>query len=260
MPGSSAWRRRSPAPGASRWTTAASASATTPAARNRLTTRWPCSTRSSRAALVCGLPTVVDATNTDPTVRARLTDAARTHKMPAVAITVRKPLATCQARQKDRAANRQVPADVVAAQHAAVPTNEQLRAEGFAAVHDASDLDLLGMLLARSAAATPDPLAGVRATFGPDLAAVFAFDPDHDDSRGVFAVGGRQVVVRAWWESALPGVDYWQARCDGARCDRCGGTVWAVVYDADLVAVYRGELPDDLYCDRCDKAAPEPQR
>jgi predicted kinase len=210
--------------------------------------------------LVRGLPTVVDATNTDATVRARLTDTARTHGMPAVAITVRKPLAVCQTRQTDRPANRQVPQHVVAAQHAAVPTDAQLRAEGFTAVHDAADLDLFGLLLARAAAAVPDRVVAIRAAFGDDLADVFTHDPNRP-GHGAFAVAGRQIVVRAWWDSALPGVDYWQARCDGVRCHRCGGTVWAVVYDAaDLAAVYRGELPDDLYCDRCDKPAPEPQR
>lgn len=210
------------------------------------------------ARLTRRLPTVVDATNTEPAVRARLVDRARAHGMPAAAITVRKPVAVCQARQQDRPENRRVPLDVVAAQHAGIPTNAQLTAEGFAAVHDASDLDMLGMLLTRSAAAPQDLLAGVRAMFGPDLAAVFAFDPDHDDSRGVFAVGGRQVIVRAWWEGVSDYTNHWQARCDGARCDRCGGTVWAAVADAiDLNAVYRGDLPDDLHCDRCDVPVPE---
>ncbi|NUP35018.1 MAG: AAA family ATPase [Streptomycetaceae bacterium] len=200
-----------------------------------------------------GLPSVVDGTNTEPAVRARLVDHARAHGMPVVAITVRGPLAVCLTRQKDRSTNRQVPPDVVAAQHAAVPTDAQLLAEGFTAVHDAADLDLFGLLLARSAAAVPDPLADIRAAFGDDLAAVFAYDPEREDSRGAFAVGGRQVVVRAWWKGADLHVNHWQARCDTARCDRCGGVVWAAVADAiDLAAVYRGDLPDDLHCDNCD--------
>lgn len=212
------------------------------------------------ARAVRGLPSVVDATNTEPAVRARLVDRARAHGMLAAAITVRKPLAVCLARQKDRPANRQVPPDVVAAQHAAVPTEAQLRAEGFTAVHDAADLDLFGMLLARSAAAMPDPLADIRAAFGDDLAAVFAYDLDRDDSRGAFAIGGRQIVVRAWWKDVDLHVNHWQARCDTARCDRCGGAVWAAVADAiDLAAVYRGELPDDLHCDKCDIPVPEAQ-
>lgn len=208
--------------------------------------------------LVRGLPTVVDATNTQGSVRARLADIACTHRMPAVAITVRTPADVCQARQQNRPANRAVPLGVVAAQHAGIPTVEQLRAEGFTAVHDAADLDLFGLLLARSVAAVPDPVADVRAVFGDDLAAVFAFDPDSAGSEGAFAVAGRQIVVRAWWEGASDYTNHWQARCANERCDRCGGIVWAAVADAiDLCAVYRGELPDDLHCDRCDVPVPE---
>lgn len=208
------------------------------------------------ARVVRGLPTVVDATNTDSDVRRRLTARAYAHyTLPAVAITVRKPLAVCQERQAARSANRRVPPEVIAAQHDAMPTNAQLLAEGFAAVHDASDLDLLGLLLARSAATQPDLLADVRAVFGDDLAAVFAADPGRASSRGAFAVAGRTVAVRrSGHGGAYAG--HWQARADTEHCDRCGGVVWAAVDDAvDLLAVYRGDLPDDLHCDRCDAPA-----
>ncbi|MGW0664552.1 AAA family ATPase [Streptodolium elevatio] len=204
------------------------------------------------ARLTRGLPTVVDATNVEPAVRARLATRAYAHYMPAVAIVVRTPLDVCLERQRLRLPHRKVPQRVVTAQHAKVPTAEQLRAEGFDAVYDAAEVDLLGMLLARSAGDYPDLLSEVRAAFGPDLAAVFAWHPDTGDGTGVFGVGGRHLVARLWNGAGMY-APHWQARCDTARCDRCGGVVWAAVDDAtDLLAVYRGQVPDDLHCDACD--------
>ncbi|WTX00943.1 ATP-binding protein (plasmid) [Streptomycetaceae bacterium NBC_01309] len=207
------------------------------------------------ARLSRGLPTVLDATHTDTGLRQWLAKLAFAWEMPAVAITVRTLLEVCQARQAARPENRQVPLDTVATQHAAVPTAEQLYAEGFGQVCDAAALDLLGMLLARSAATPPDMLADVRAAFGDDLADVFAFDPDSEDSHGVFAVAGREITVR-WWDGGGAYAPHWQARIDTEWCG-CGGYVlWATVVDAvDLLAVYRGEVPDDLHCDRCDVPA-----
>ncbi|MEU8139019.1 ATP-binding protein [Streptodolium elevatio] len=204
------------------------------------------------ARLTRGLPTVIDATNTESAVRTRLVGRAYAHCMPAVAIVVRTPLEVCLDRQRLRLPDRQVPRRVVAAQHAGIPTTEQLHAEGFDAVHDAAEVDLLGMLLARSAGDYPDLLSEVRAAFGDDLAAVFAWHPDTGDGTGVFAVGGRHLVARLW-DGAGVYAPHWQARCDAQRCDRCGGVVWAAVDDAaDLLAVYRRQFPDDLHCDPCD--------
>ena len=85
---------------------------------------------------------LTDSTSTEPGVRAELLQAARTWGVPAVAITVRTDLATCLARQDDRPPNRRVPPQIVAGQHAAMPSREQLLAEGWDQVHDADDPDL----------------------------------------------------------------------------------------------------------------------
>ncbi|MEU2287864.1 AAA family ATPase [Streptomyces sp. NPDC013178] len=198
------------------------------------------------------LPTLVDATNTEFAIRARLVERAHQHRLPAVAIVARTALEECQTRQNARPANRQVPPETVALQHVGVPTGEQLLAEGFDQVHDAADLDLLHLLLARSVAAGFDPLAEVRATFGPDLARVFAFDPDSPDSVGAFAVAGRQLTVR-WSDHGDVFDHHWQARLEGETCEACGSAVWVKVTDAaDLLAVYNGQPPEELFCDRCD--------
>ncbi|MER6736522.1 hypothetical protein [Streptomyces puniciscabiei] len=133
-----------------------------------------------------------------------------------------------------------------------MPTGGQLLTEGFDQVHAAADLDPLHLLLARSAAAGLDPLAEVRATFGPDLAAVFAFDPDSPDSTGSFAVAGRQLTVR-WSDHGEVFDHHWQARLDTETCETCGAAVWVKVTDAaDLLAVYNGQPPEELFCDHCD--------
>lgn len=203
------------------------------------------------ARLARRLPTVIDATSTNQDDRVPLVMAAHDHQLPAVAIVARTPLLLCLARQEPRAANRKVPAATVARQHRDVPTREQLINEGFDQVHDAADLDLLRLLLDRAAAAGMDPLADVRATFGDDLADVFAFDPNSEDSRGAFAVGGRQLTVR-WWDVAEPYEAHWQARVDGEACT-CGGALWVKVTDArDLLDVYTGRLPEEPVCSVCD--------
>ncbi|MFC0602297.1 AAA family ATPase [Streptomyces palmae] len=196
-------------------------------------------------------PTVVDATSTNLADRAHLVKYAHQHQLPAVAIAARTPLALCLARQAPRPTNRQVPEHVVTEQHAGVPTTEQLLKEGFDQVHDATDLDLLRLLLERSAAAGPNALAAVRAAFGDDLARVFAFDAG-DRSRGAFVVAGRQLAVR-WWDEAEPYEAHWEARLDGT-CPGCGdGTLWVEVTSArDLLDVYNGGQPDEPVCDVCD--------
>jgi predicted kinase len=55
-----------------------------------------------RARLRRWLPTVVDATNADPADRASLLAAARDHQMPAVAVVMATPLASCLARNAAR--------------------------------------------------------------------------------------------------------------------------------------------------------------
>lgn len=192
-------------------------------------------------------PTVVDATNTERAVRAGLIHRAHAHQLPAVAIVLRTPLETCQSRQQDRAPSRQVPTPTIARQHEGTVTPEQLLAEGFDRAHYADELDLLGTLLQRSAAAGADPLADVRYTFGDALASVFA----RRGNVGIFAVAGREATVR-WCDDGDPYDHHWQARLEDA-CAACQGALWVkVTSPAELLDVYNGHVPDDEFCDRCD--------
>ena len=200
------------------------------------------------ARLTRRLTTVVDATNTEAGVRASLLQRARRHQLPAVAVTLRTSLELCQARQFTRPANRKVPADAIARQHAAFPSREQLLNEGFAQAYDAADLDLLRMVLLRATEAKPDRLADVRAAFGLDLAAVYipSVAPDAD---GTIVVAGREVTVRVFDGEYATG---FEARLDD-DCLDCGGPLWVRVNDAsDLLWVYNGGQPDEPMCDQCD--------
>ncbi|SHN34517.1 ATP-binding protein [Actinacidiphila paucisporea] len=194
------------------------------------------------------LPVLVDSTNTDQAVRAHLLQRARTFGVPSIAILVPADLTTCLTRQINRSPDTRVPDHVVAAQHSAVPTGEQLLAEGWDAVHEAARVDLLDMALAQAAAADPDPLDDVRATFGEDLSRLFAFDGS-DYERGRFTVAGRDLELR--YVRAEPYDDPWQVRI-GSTCD-CGGSLWVpATSPADLLAAYRDEPADEAVCDRCD--------
>ncbi|MEU5164309.1 ATP-binding protein [Streptomyces sp. NPDC020875] len=192
---------------------------------------------------------VVDATSTEPHVRASLLARAREHRMPAVAIVARTPLAACQDRQHARNPARRVPADVVAVQHAATPTAEELLAEGFSAAFYADELDLMSRVLQASAAAEPDPVADVRRDFGPDLAAVFSWHPITPGT-GIFAVAGQELAIR-WNSDGDPYDHHWQAvsPCPGG----CPGPAWTRVNGpSDLLAVHRGQPADEVWCDLCD--------
>ncbi|RNG26377.1 AAA family ATPase [Streptomyces botrytidirepellens] len=206
------------------------------------------------------LPTVIDNTSTEQKHRTRLIKRAHHYGMLAVAIAVRTPLSVCQARQALRPASLQVPRDVIERQHDGVPSAEQLLSEGFDQAHDADRLDLMRLLLERSASADFDPLVDIRATFGPDLAAVFAFT-DSDDSRGTFAVAGRTITVR-WSDDGEPFDHHWQAQTEGHTCSDCGRALWVRVASAtDLLHVYTGKTgkvadePLCLVCDAPDYAA-----
>jgi predicted kinase len=193
------------------------------------------------------LLTVVDSTNSEPRVREYLLQRARTWGVPAIAIVARTPLEACLARQAQRPASKRVPHDVVVQQHAGVPSNKQLLADGWDQAHDAEHLDLLGLALARAAAAEADPLDGIRAAFGADLAAVFSFNGS-DDSRGRFTIAGRGIALR--YVRAEPDGQPWQARTD--RTCACGGALWVTVTTpAELLAVYRNRPREDVVCERC---------
>ncbi|MDX3232512.1 AAA family ATPase [Streptomyces sp. ME19-01-6] len=201
-----------------------------------------------------GLSTVIDNTSTERAHRAGLIERAHRHGLLAVAIVARTSLTVCQARQAARPDNLQVPAHVIEDQHQGVPSTQQLLSEGFDQAYDADRLDLMRLLLERSAAAGLDTFADVRATFGPDLATVFAFDPDGEDSRGAFTVAGRTVAAR-WSDDGEPFDHHWQAQLTDT-CPDCGRALWARVTGAqDLLNVYTGQtgkLLDDPLCPVCD--------
>ncbi len=188
------------------------------------------------ARLTRNLPVLVDSTNSESVVRAYLLQRARHWRMATVAIIFRVPLEECLARQA-----------------AGVPTPDQLIGEGFDRAYYADELDLLGLLLSRSATAAPDPLADVRRTFGEDLAAVFAWHGEHERgfATGTFAVAGREITVR-WMDDGDPFDHHWQARLNAACTDGCPGPLWVKVSDAaDVQCVYLGGAPDEPCCDGC---------
>lgn len=204
------------------------------------------------ARLTRNLPVVVDSTNCESVIRAHLLQRARHWRMPTVAIVFRVPLEECLARQDARTQSKKVPGDAVTRQAAGVPAIDQLLGEGFDHVYYADELDLLGVLLCRAAAAAPDPLADVRRTFGDDLAAVFAWHDERERgyATGVFAVGGREITVR--WMDGDPYDCHWQARRSEACTAGCPGPLWVrVTGAADVQCVYLGGAPDELWCDGC---------
>jgi len=194
------------------------------------------------------LPVLVDSTNSDAAVRAHLLQRARTFGVPSVAILVDCDLETCLARQVSRSPAKRVRGHVVAAQHAAMPSREQLLAEGWDHVHDAAGIDLLHLALKRAAAAEPDPLNEIRLLFGDDLAAAFAYtDPHHE--RGRITIADRDIELR--YNGGEPYDQPWQARI-GGTCD-CGGDLWVPVGSpAELLAAYRNEPDDEAVCASCD--------
>jgi predicted kinase len=197
------------------------------------------------------LPTVVDNTSTHHPHRIALVDRARTHRMPAVALVVRTSLELCQARQHTRPPARRVPPDVIAHQHQNIPHTAELLREGFAQVHDVTTLDLLRMLLERTAAAGPDGLRNeFRALFGDDLAAaVFSHPvPGHL----LLAVAGRELLLRRS-DDGDPFDHGWEARLPEPCPDGCDGALWTrVTNPADLHAVHLGGDPDEARCDTCE--------
>jgi len=83
-----------------------------------------------------GRTTVCDSTSIEPAARAGLLACARRHGRPAIAILFDTPLAVCEARNTAR--QRTVPVRVLRDMHAKLPGPEQLRNEGFNAVHHPS--------------------------------------------------------------------------------------------------------------------------
>ncbi|MGW6979614.1 AAA family ATPase [Streptomyces sp. NPDC054932] len=85
-----------------------------------------------------GTTLYLDSTNVEVRVRAELVGRARRHRRPVVALRFLPHFDTCRARNRARPANRQVPDDVLAWQHALAhaATPKALLAEGFTAAHN----------------------------------------------------------------------------------------------------------------------------
>lgn len=90
------------------------------------------------ARLARGRTTLVDSTNIHAHVRAGLLARARYWQRPIAAVLFDVPLATAQHQNAGR--DRVVPGHVLSDLHAQLPTADQLRCEGFTAVHLASEL------------------------------------------------------------------------------------------------------------------------
>nr|WP_024127908.1 AAA family ATPase [Streptomyces sp. 14R-10]AHF46182.1 atp/GTP-binding protein [Streptomyces sp. 14R-10] len=81
--------------------------------------------------------TVCDSTSIEAAARADLLARAHAHGRPVAAVRFDTPLEECLARNAAR--ERTVPEGVVRAMHTALPTVEELYAEGFTAVHHPGD-------------------------------------------------------------------------------------------------------------------------
>lgn len=233
--------------------------------------------RVLEARLRRGLTSVIDATNTEAAVRTQLVQTARRYGIPTVALLVPTPLPVCLERNAARSGERRVPEDTVRAQYRAViDSHARLRNEGFDHVVLAPNIDRLGPLLQRSAAARRAELGWdggdglgeellLRRFFGPDIARLAVWK---DGS--TLAGGDRVVELRAGATSltlALRldadgegdiGFDVLVAcpvgEHDTADGEPCPGPAWVPVYSAiDLHRAYLGELDTDvdLHCAHC---------
>lgn len=103
------------------------------------------------ARLTRQLTTVIDATNTEKSDRARLLRAAHRHNMPTVGLLVPTPVGVCVDRQAHRTPDRAVPEDAVRRQYAqASAAAPNLRNEGFDHVVVADNIQRLEPLLQRA--------------------------------------------------------------------------------------------------------------
>lgn len=93
------------------------------------------------ARLARGRTTIVDSTNVMPHVRRTLLARARYWQVLAYAVLFDLPRALCEAQNAGRA--RQVPPEVLRAQHAQLPNVEQLLSEGFTDVQVVSDMAVI---------------------------------------------------------------------------------------------------------------------
>ncbi|HBF85899.1 MAG TPA: ATP/GTP-binding protein [Streptomyces sp.] len=206
--------------------------------------------------------TILDATNTEKSVRADLIATARRHGVPTVALVVPTPVSVCVERQEGRPANRLVPESVVRAQHAAmVDAWPGLPAEGFDHVVVAENLNRLQELLrplsdSRRAELGWDDSEGmgdlllVRRYFGPEILPMWHW---RDGSQ--FAGGDRVAEIRLGADRVIlaqrndvdgAGDVGFEVLVGCAAGDECEGQAWAPAYNVtDLLRALTGELMND---------------
>ncbi|MEV4046058.1 AAA family ATPase [Streptomyces sp. NPDC049744] len=209
------------------------------------------------ARLGLGLRTAVDATNANAGDRQTLIRAGRSHGAPVVALLMGTAPSVAQARNAVRAANRCVPADIVATQHAQiVAAHPRLAEEGFDHIVFAEQLPVLGTALERLAREerAAEPIADVRRTFGDAAAELFDWDTPSRDMQyrtGTFGAGGESLRVR-WMDDGDP-YDLRFEALVSCPTDWCAGPAWTPVRSvAELTAAHQNNPLDDAQCVRCD--------
>lgn len=206
--------------------------------------------------------TVVDATNSEKSVRADLIATARRHGVPTVALVVPTPLSVCVERQEGRPANRRVPEHVVRAQHAAmVEAFPGLPAEGFDHVVVAENVYRLQAPLkplsdARRADLGWDENEGlgdlllVRRTFGPEILPMWRWRDNSPlaggDRVAEIRLGADRIVLAQRNDIDGEGDVGFDILVGCAADAECEGQAWAPAYNVtDLLRALTGELMTD---------------
>ncbi|MFI9311357.1 AAA family ATPase [Streptomyces triculaminicus] len=208
------------------------------------------------------LNTVIDATNVERPVRAKLIAAAQRHAMPTVALIVDTPASVCVDRQKPRPANRRVPVDVVLAQHKAmVHAHPRLAREGFDHIVYADSLDRLEPFLRRlSDDKLTDPglngsdglgdLLLPRRLFGPEILPLWRWKPGSPLAGGDRVAEirlGKQYLTLAFRENVDgEGNIGFDVLLPCPADSECTGCAWAPVYSiTDLHRAVSGVMDND---------------
>ncbi|WP_333734569.1 ATP-binding protein [Streptomyces sp. IBSBF 3010] len=206
--------------------------------------------------------TIVDATNTEKSVRADLIATARRHGVPTVALVIPTPLLVCVERQEGRPASRSVPEQVVRAQHAAmVDAWPGLPAEGFDHVVVAENLSRLEVLLQplsdiwRADLGWDDSeglgdLLLVRRIFGPEILPMWSWRDNSPFAGGdrvaEIRLGADRIVLAQRNDIDGAGDIGFEVLVSCPADDECAGQAWAPAYNVtDLLRALTGELMTD---------------
>ncbi|MEV7296895.1 ATP-binding protein [Streptomyces microflavus] len=206
--------------------------------------------------------TVVDATNTEASVRADLIATARRHGLPTVALLVPTPVSVCVERQKGRPANRRVREPVVLAQHAAtIDAFRTLPTEGFDHVVIAENVYRLQAMLQRLSDARradlgwdhSEGLGGrllVRRIFGPEILPMWRWRDGSQlaggDRVAEIRLGADRIVLAQRNDIDGEGDVGFDVLVGCPADDECEGQAWAPAYTVtDLLRALTGELMTD---------------